>query len=88
MPKNYLPIEPRKKIPHAAMMGDAYGGKQDRVHRAKFTEIQMGEQMGEQNTASTKKPRKTGPLGLNLAVKERFELSIQFLVYTLSRRAP
>lgn len=25
---------------------------------------------------------------LNLAVKERFELSIQFLVYTLSRRAP
>ena len=24
----------------------------------------------------------------NLAVKERFELSIQFLVYTLSRRAP
>jgi hypothetical protein len=25
---------------------------------------------------------------LNVAVKERFELSIQFLVYTLSRRAP
>jgi len=24
----------------------------------------------------------------NLAVKERFELSIQFPVYTLSRRAP
>lgn len=24
----------------------------------------------------------------NVAVKERFELSIQFLVYTLSRRAP
>ncbi|CAI8761260.1 hypothetical protein EMIT0P258_60035 [Pseudomonas sp. IT-P258] len=33
--------------------------------------------------------RKVGGLCLqNLAVKERFELSIQFPVYTLSRRAP
>ena len=33
--------------------------------------------------------RKIGGLCLlNVAVKERFELSIQFLVYTLSRRAP
>ncbi|CAI8958995.1 hypothetical protein EMIT0P218_50245 [Pseudomonas sp. IT-P218] len=37
-----------------------------------------------------KKPRKPLICGAfqNVAVKERFELSIQFPVYTLSRRAP
>jgi hypothetical protein len=44
--------------------------------------------IGGTKTVECKKAPFMGPLGINMAVKERFELSIQFLVYTLSRRAP
>lgn len=44
--------------------------------------------MGKRNRRMQKGPIKWGLQVQNLAVKERFELSIQFPVYTLSRRAP
>ncbi len=48
--------------------------------------------LAENQTPKTQNPRFLSKPGVlftsNVAVKERFELSIQFPVYTLSRRAP